>query len=72
MTKPIGINTKIVEILREYGQIPIDLLASILERSPDDISDDITRLEIEGIIEVAGEDVNLAGQKKQRWWRMKS
>lgn len=72
MSEPIGINTRIVKILREYGQIPIDLLAIKLERRLDEISNEIQRLEVDGIIEVEGENVNLAGQKKARWWRMKS
>jgi DNA-binding Lrp family transcriptional regulator len=72
MSEPIGIYTKIVEILRDYGQIPIDLLAFKLERRRDEILDDMRRLEMDGIIEIDGEQVNLSGQKKQRWWRMKS
>ena len=66
MAKPIGIYTEIVEILREYGQISIGYLAYRLGR------DDIHQLEMDGIIEVEGENVNLVGQKKSRWWRMKS
>jgi len=72
MAKPIGIYTEIVEILREYGQISIGYLAYRLGRGLDDISDDIHQLEMDGIIEVEGENVNLVGQKKSRWWRMKS
>ncbi len=44
MTKALGLNAMIVDVLKEYGEIPIDLLAVILRRRAGEIEPDLSRL----------------------------
>ena len=59
-TEFVGLNTSIVNALREYGKIPIRLLSRITDSRIVEIEVALERLQRIGIVEVEGDTVALA------------
>lgn len=56
----VGLNTRIVNTLREYGEVHVDFLAHLLGRWPSEILESVEYLEREGVIKLKEEKVSLA------------
>lgn len=63
MAKPLGLNTTIVNVLREYGEIPVGFLAELLARRADEIESNLNHLQEVGAVARDGDKVRLAKKK---------
>ncbi len=57
-----GLSQRILKVLQEYGKtsLPIAFLASVLERSPDELVLELEKLEAHGVVKRDGVKVRLA------------
>ena len=60
MIESLGLNTRIVSVLKKYGTVPVDFLAKSVGRRKSEIEDDLKTLQDMDVIKYDGKNVSLS------------